>query len=507
MSNISLPLSFLEGGLGSNNITAFATKRIEPIFNGPTQYANKVIFTIEGEYLPQGKLGNLPDNRNATILTFFNSFSALNEGNCTLSNITLNEANWIGHVPYTVECECYSFMDDNRNKTIDAKNEISVTENLDGTISINRNINVSAISINGSSAINDARTFALLLSGQVSNWKLNYSTTNKGGNFDIIVLNSDSQTADISNGSYSIQQNFTANLLQRDMSKKGIVKHSAEFQSSIDGLATINVKSNVIGGINTTENDLKGLIKSNPFTTPAGFKILSNIASYDDVQKSMEINTTFSNDLTITANGNKVSNSLSFNFDFFTQNTNATFNSESRPATVVKNSNSTVSDLSKDISQKIKDYNPLGEDLILETTSDGVGVVTQVSTYSENYIKSSSVFGTSQAIQFTDVSLNVDYQAAFPQNSFAPLLSGKGKYYLENLDYINNSIINTSFQGKYITQAPAKQFFEDANKSGDLVNLTKTLLLKDEIGVDDKNKSFSYTIQKVGNDKTFDKLT
>jgi len=326
MSNINLPIDFLEGSL-SNNFTAFATKRIEPIFNGPNQYANKVIFTIEGEFLPQGALGDLPTNRNAAIITFFNNFSTLNNENCTLSNITLNEANWVGHVPYTVECECYSFMDDNVNKTIDAKNEISVTENLDGTISINRSINVSAISINGSSAVSDARSFASLLSGQVSNWRLNYSTSSKAGNFNTIVLNSDSQTADISNGSYSIQQNFTANLLPRDMSKKGIVKHSAEFQSSIDGLATVNVKSNVIGGINTTENDLKGLIKSNPFSTPAGFKVISNIASYDDVQKSMEINTTFSNDLTITQNGNKVSNSLSFNFDFFTQNTNATFNS------------------------------------------------------------------------------------------------------------------------------------------------------------------------------------
>lgn len=510
MSNISLSSlypNFLEGSsLTDKKITAFATKRIEPVFNGPIQYANKVVFTIEGEYLPQGVEQNIPNQAVIGIKTFLDTFSTLNNGNCTLSNIALNEANWVGHVPYTVECECYSFMDDNLNKTIDAKNEISVTENLDGTISINRSINVSAISINGSNAVSDARTFAQLLSGQVSNWKLNYSTSNKGGSFNTIVLNSDSQTADISNGSYSIQQNFTANLLPRDMSRKGIVKHSAEFQSSIDGLATINVKSNVIGGINTTEDDLKALIKLNPFTTPAGFNILSNTASYDDVQKSMEINTTFSNDLTITTNGNKVSNSLSFNFDFFTQNTNATFNSESRPATVVKSSNSTASDLSKNISQQIKTYNPLGEDLILETTSDGDGVITQVSTHSENYIKSPNVFGTSQAIQYTDVNVNVDYQAAFPQNSFAPLLSGKGKYYLENLDYINNSIINTSVQGKYISTAPQTSFFKDFDKSGDLVALTKTLLLKDEMGLDTQNRSFSYVIQKVGNDKTFESL-
>ena len=506
MSNIGLPLSFLEGNL-TNNFTAFATKRIEPIFNGPTQYANKVIFSIEGEYLPQGALGNLPTNRSAQIISFFNNFSALNNGNCTLSNVTLNEANWIGHVPYNVECECYSFMDDNANKTIDAKNEVSVTENLDGTISINRSINVSAISVNGSNAVSDARTFAQLLSGQVGNWKLNYSTSSKAGIFNSIVLNSSSETADISNGSYSIQQNFTANLLQKDLSKKGIVKHSVEIQSGIDGLATINVKSNVIGGINTTEIDLRGLVKTNSFQPPGNFNPISNTASYDDVQKSMEINTTFSNDLTITKNGNKVSNNLSFNFDFFNQTTNAVFNSESRPATVVQNADQTKTDLSKDISKHIKDYNPLGEELILETISEGGGVVTQVSTYSENYIKSPSIIGGTQGVQFYDLSLNVDYQPGFPQNSFAPVLSGKGKYYLENLDYSNNSIINTSIQGKYNQAAPQKTFFENASKSGDLGNLSKTLLLKDEMGIDEQNRSFSYVMQKVGNDTTFKLLT
>jgi hypothetical protein len=507
MSNISLPDGFLEGSsLNDKKITAFATKRIEPIFNGPTQYANKVTFSIEGEYLPQGVGQNIPNQAVIGIKTFLDTFSTLNNGNCTLSNVTLNEANWIGHVPYTVECECYTFMDDNANRTIDAKNEISVTENLDGTISINRSINVSAISINGSSAVSDARGFAQLLSGQVSNWRLNYSTSNKGGNFNSIILNSSSETADISNGSYSIQQNFTANLLSKDISKKGIVKHSIEIQSGVDGLATMNVKSNVIGGINTTENDLKSLVKTNSFQPPAGFNAISNTASYDDVQKSMEINTTFSNDLTITKNGNKVSNSLSFNFDFLNQTTNAVFNSESRPATIIQNTDQTKTDLSKDISKYIKDYNPLAQELVLETISDGAGVVTQVSTYSENYIKSPSIIGGTQGVQFYDLSLNVDYQPGFPQNSFMPILSGKGNYYLEDLDYSNNSIINTSIQGKYKDDAPQKTFFENASKSGDLANLSKTLLLKDEMGIDGQNKSFSYVIQKVGNDATFKDL-
>jgi len=508
MSNISLPYGFLEGSsLTDKKITAFATKRIEPVFNGPIQYANKVVFTIEGEYLPQGVEQNIPNQAVIGIKTFLDSFSTLNNGNCTLSNISLNEANWVGHVPYTVECECYSFMDDNLNKTIDAKNEISVTENLDGTITINRNINVSAISINNSSAVNDAKSFAQLLSGQTTNWKLNYSTSNKGGNFNSIVLNNTSETADITNGSYSIQQNFTANLLQKDLNKKAIIKHSAQIQSGIDGLATINVISVANGGINTTESDLKALIKTNSFAVPPSFKAISNTASYDDVQKVMEVNTTYSNDLTITSNGNKVNNTLSFNFDFLSQTTNAVFNSESRPATIVKPNNSTKIDLSTNISQQIKTYNPLGEELVLEVVSEGTGVQTQVATYSESYIKSPSIVGGAQGIQFYDLSLNVDYQAGFPQNSFSPLLSGKGQYYLENLDYSNNSTINISVQGKYIQNAPQTTFFKESEQSGNLANLSKTLLLKDEYGIDAQNKSFSYVIQKVGNDATFKDLT
>jgi len=508
MSNISLPYGFLEGSsLADKKITAFATKRIEPIFNGPIQYANKVVFTIEGEYLPQGVEGNIPNQATIGIKTFLDSFSTLNNGNCTLSSINLNEANWIGHIPYTVECECYSFMDDNLNKTINAKNEISVTENIDGTISINRSIDVSAISIAGSNALTNAKTFAQFLSGQTSSWNLNYSTSSKNGTFGSTVLNSSSETADVTNGSYSIQQNFTANLSNTHINKKAIVKNNIEKQSSIDGLATLNIKSSVIGGINSSELELKSLAKTNAFSPPADFYLISNTTSYDDVQKTIEINTVYSNDLTITKNGNKVTNSLSFNYDFFAQTTSASFNSESKPATVIKSTNNTKADLSKDISKQIKDYDPLGQNLILEGASDSDSILTQSSAYSENYISSPAVQGGSQGISMHDLSCNIDYQAGFPQNTFAPILSGKGEYYLENLDFVNNSVLTVSVQGKYVTTPPTVSFFKDFVTSGEIVKLSKTLLLKDEISIDHKNRTFNYTKQTVGNDSTFKDIT
>ena len=508
MSNITLPYSFLEGSnLADKKITAFATKRIEPIFNGPIQYANKVVFTVEGEYLPQGVEENIPNQATIGIKTFLDSFSELNDGNCTLSSINLNEANWIGHVPYTVECECYSFMDDNLNKTINAKNEISVTENIDGTISINRSIDVSAVSIAGSNPLTDAKTFALLLSGQTLSWNLNYSTSSKNGSFNTIILNSSSETADVTNGSYSIQQNFTANLSTAHMNKKGIVKNNIEKQSSIDGLATLNIKSSVIGGINSSEAELKSLAKTNVFSPPADFYIISNTASYDDVQKTIEINTVYSNDLTITKNGNKVTNSLSFNYDFLAQTTSASFNSESKPATVIKTTDNTKADLSKDISKVIKDYNPLGQDLILDGASDSDSILTQSSAYSENYILSPAIQGGLKGVSIHDLSCNIDYQAGFPQNTFAPILSGKGLYYLENLDFVNNSALTVSVQGKYVTTPPAVSFFKDFVKSGEIVKLAKTLLLKDELSIDHKNKTFNYIQQTVGNDSTFKDIT
>jgi len=73
--------------------------------------------------------------------------------------------------------------------------------------------------------------------------------------------------------------------------------------------------------------------------------------------------------------------------------------------------------------------------------------------------------------------------------------------------YANNSIINISIQGKYTNSAPQIAFVQNVEKSGDLANLSKTLLLKDEYGIDAQNKSFSYVIQKVGNDSTFKDLT
>jgi hypothetical protein len=506
--SISLPLNILEGASNSDKFTTFATKRIEPIFDGATHYANKVIFSIQGEFLPGGKeqtnLMNSPQPIN--IANFLNGFTTLVSQNCTLTSVNINESNSLGVVPYEVDCECYAFNDQNRNKTISAKNEISVTQNLDGTISIGRNINVSAVSINGSNPVDDAKTFAYLLSGQTTNWKLNAS--NKSSSFPSIVLNSSSETADISNGSYSIQQNFTANSLKQYISRNVLIKNSIETQSGIDGLASFNIKTTAIGGLLNTEEQIRSALTSNIYRPPGVFNVISNTASYDNINKTAEVNTVYSNDLSITKNGNKVNNSLSFNFDFFTKNYTANFNSEVRPTTIVKADSSALKgDLSKIKPTDIALFSPLKKAaFISDSSSEGTGIGAQTAIASQSFISSPSVQGNTQGITLYDLSLNVEYQAGYPQNSFTPLLSGKGKYYQEDLDYVNNSVISTTINGKYKDIVPTKTIFDPAIKSGEIAQLSKKLLLKDELSIDYNNRSFNYTNQMVGNDSTFKDL-
>lgn len=508
MSNISLPYSFLEGSsLDDKKISAFATKRIEPIFNGSNHYANRVIFNIQGEYLPLGLNQPIPTSPSVNIETFMKSFTNLLEGNCTLTNVVIQESNWLGRVPYEVDCECYAFVDENKNKTINASNEISVTENLDGTITINRNINVSAISITNSNPITDAKIFAQLLSGQTTNWRLSSSTSNKSQNFSIPILNSSSETADIFNGTYSIQQNFTANLLTKDFNKKGIVKQSLEIQSSIDGLSTINKKTTVIGGIDTTQAQLTSLANGNDAGVPGDYIALSKNSSYDDISKTLEVSTTFSNDKTITPNGNKVTNTLNFNFDFLNKNYTANFNSEVRPATIISSSPSIKSDLSKDIKTQLNIFSPIQSvDFILESSSEGEGKETRFASYNETYVFSPSIFGGQQGVDLYDVSLNVDYQPGYPLNTFTPILSGRGKYFLEDLDLVTNSTVNISINGKYVDSPPAKTLLDNAITSGTIDGLTKILILKEEMAVDKDRKTFNYSQQRLGNDSSFKDL-
>ena len=505
--SISLPLNILEGTSNPDKFTTFATKRIEPIFDGPTHYANKVIFSIQGEFLPGGKIQqNLNSSTPINIVNFLNGFTTLVANNCTLTNVNINESNSLGIVPYDVECECYAFNDANKNKTISAKNEISVTQNLDGTISIGRNINVSAVSINGSNPVVDAKTFAYLLSGQTATWKL--TASNKSSNFIQPILNSSSETADISNGSYSIQQNFTANSLKTYAVQKVLIKNSIETQSGIDGLASFNIKTTAIGGLLNTEAEIQLALKSNQYRPAANLQVISNTASYDDINKTAEVNTVYSNDLTITKQGNKVNNSLNFNFDFFTQNYTANFNSEVRPATVVKADSSILNDISKIKLQDLILFTPLKKvSFLIDSSSEGTGVGAQTAISSQSFISSPSVMGNMEGITFYDLSLNVDYQPGYPQNTFTPLLSGKGPYYQENLDYVTNGVISTTINGKYKEKRPTKQIFEEVVKSGELVRLTKPLLLKDELSIDYNNRSFSYTNQVVGNDPTFKDIT
>jgi hypothetical protein len=506
--SISLPLNILEGTSSPDKFTTFATKRIEPIFDGATHYANKVIFSIQGEFLPGGvNQANLSSNVPINIATFLNGFTTLVSDNCTLTNVNINESNSLGVVPYEVDCECYAFNDKNLNKTISAKNEISVNQNLDGTISIGRNINVSAVSIAGSNPVNDAKNFAYLLSGQTLNWRLNASS--KSSTFPLIVLNSSSETADISNGSYSIQQNYTANSLKAYAKRNVLIKNSIETQSGIDGLASFNIKTTAIGGLLNTEAEIQSALTSNTYKPSSNLQVISNTASYDDINKTAEVNTVYSNDLTITKNGNKVNNSLSFNFDFFTQNYTMNFNSEVRPATVVKADPSALkSDLSTIKPADIDLLNPLKKaTFISDSSSEGTGIGAQTAISSQSFISSPSVMGNNEGITFYDLSLNVEYQPGYPQNTFTPLLSGKNKYYEENLDYVNNGIISATINGKYKDKGPTKQIFKEVVKSGELAELSKILLLKDELSIDYNNRSFSYTNQIVGNDTTFEDIT
>jgi hypothetical protein len=127
-----------------------------------------------------------------------------------------------------------------------------------------------------------------------------------------------------------------------------------------------------------------------------------------------------------------------------------------------------------------------------------------VASYSENFVSSPTIVVDGDEIKYKDLSVEVQYQAGFKKISATPLLSGKGKYYLEDLDYKSNSQITVNVEGKFLKTPPTPSELQNFLNSGfELTKLTKELIVDEKMYIDENGGNFSYTCSKIGNDSKF----
>jgi len=496
---------------------AYITRRIEPVYLSNNFY-NKDIYGVHGEYLPDGADSDKM-NSSFKLQTLLDKVSSVNSANCTLSQFNVEQTNGMGYVPFNFECECIEVPTDlginpaPPNGVVDIKNEINVQENVnDGTLTISRNIQVKAISIANSDPVLAAKSYAQALSGNTTSWTLpNFSSKpGKAGSFTSPLLMSENQIGDIYNGTFTIQQNFLANLSQSNFNKKAIIKNDVQIQSGIDGIAILNNKRIAIGNKNMDLSMLKSEINSATFSiSDINVKLSSNV-TYDEQSHTLEVNEIYTNDQSI-KDGYKVTNTISYNFDFMNENYSATTNSEARAVSSVHQTNDAKSKLTSEgeHEKSVSDFNPC-KSVTFNKYSKSENNSTQVdnpraANLSCSFVSSPSIIFEGGKLKYRDFSINVQYDAGFKKISATPLLSGKGTWYLEDLDYDSNSQITVTVEGRYGETDPTPGDLQKYITSGinEVAKLSNTYLADEKFSLDKLNKNFNYTVTEIGNDTTF----
>jgi hypothetical protein len=497
----------------------YITRRIEPVYLNNNFY-NKDIYGVHGEYLPDGQDSDKTTS-SFNLQKLLDQVSSVNDGNCTLSQFNIEQTNGMGYVPFNFECECIEVPTDlgikpaPPNGVVDVKNEINVQENVnDGTMTISRNIQVKAISIANSDPIQAAKSYAQALSGNITSWNLPTFSSKPGkqGSFTSPILISENQIGDIYNGTFTIQQNFLANLSQSSSSKKAIIKNEAQIQSGIDGIAILNLKSIAIGNKNMDQPMLKAEIVQTRVSIEGIDVPLSANVTYDEQSHTLEINEIYTNDKSID-DAYKITNTISYNFDFINENYSATTNSEARAVIRINQTNDAKSKInSSDAAHKkaATDFNPCKEvefNRYSQSQNNNEKNVDnpRVASYSNSYVSSPSMIFNGEKLKYRDFSITVQYDAGFKKISATPLLSGAGTWYLEDLDYNSNSQVTVVVEGKYGEQDPSPTDLQTYITSGisEVAKLSETYLADEKFSLDKLNKTFNYTVTEIGKDTFF----
>ena len=486
-----------------NQPEPYVTKSVEPIYDGPKHIATKSKYRYLGEYLPLGKGGGLNTNINQSdsqkfnILNFFNSFSTLFSSNdqeqCVLSEISVDQNKGFGIIPYDVSCDCYKFL--SGEGIISASNTLDFNENEDRTININHNISVKYLNINANNYSN-AKTFAQGLTGNINSWK--FADYN---NFGSPIVLSSREASNLSNGTYEISNQYLVSKTNNGITTP-VIRTSATIESGFEN-SRINLRGNVFTG-NQSFNIASLATYIESYSAPGEFKLIGGNANNNDFDKTFDFNLIYSDDKRITTNANLLNQSISVNIDFITTSKQISYQSSAENITAI-------------------DHGTLSSDLITNSTAaknavalfqigsafsieNFTGFSTGVLNYSERLENSLRITGDNGKLKYYDLSININVTPALYQASYAPLLSGKGSYYIEDLDYKNRGRANLSIDGKATVDSINTINALELSK---FLNTHRTeflkdgVMLNDELSIDYKSLSFKYTQELSYEDDSF----
>jgi hypothetical protein len=200
-----------------------------------------------------GNFNQITTKQTALVNMFSTDFKTLQVDSipsftyCKVNNITFPESNYQNILNYSISLLSYGDQFNYINSgVLDPVNEISISENNDGTFVVSHN--ASARGINKStSALNAAKDFVDSLKG-ISQYNIgSLEQFNNQLDNNSFVLKNFSESIDRINGSCSIKEDYIFNSSLNDISTAdGILKYSVEYRSGLrDDFATADVRGTI----------------------------------------------------------------------------------------------------------------------------------------------------------------------------------------------------------------------------------------------------------------------
>jgi hypothetical protein len=414
----------------------FKTISVEPIYNGTKYFCDKVTLQYEGQHI-----GGL------SIETLYKEMVGLGAG-CIVSSISVPSNKGYGIVPYSATFECFKFKTIAQN-VFDIKNECSMSLQEDGSIQVSRNIEAKSLSLDGSSIgvpssiVNILKSSVPVLTTPAENISLNYQN---------LALINEKQSEDKINGIYSINQQYIGQLDKstNTMFSKPIRKTNWSIQSGIDGVATISVSAQLMTGdlkISSpiTIESISNYFPAN-FIPAAPFQCINFNYKTSQLNRSLDLQAVYSNDERIdTSDGGIHDHSVSVSTDFLSktcqiqcQHTSKPFISNSIKKLNITDETNALLSLVKAPTDKLYLESQMDSASYSSTLNDSMIV--------KKYISSARITGTAGKLEFINKNVNINVDFGLPQASITPVLSGKGAYYIEDLDFETRTRVQASVQ-------------------------------------------------------------
>ena len=283
-------------------------------------WGSKYNFSIEGQIT--GRLGpqaffDIENKKNKLIEAFLQDNLTLSVQEtgavffksdiCSIQSVSFDESRYYALLPFSIQASCYDSGSFGENYgVLNPVDSWDFSEQQDGTVTLSHSVSAAGFNSSGIAAVNNAKKWVSSRTG-ISNKVESLKIRNISGS--CFVLDSISEKIDRFNGTYSLDEQYKADLFT-GMCGPGILRYSVDVSKDAEnGLTQVVVDGSVVGKSNiglSNVADLRNRVLNFDFFSEA-------VSSADKSTGSKSLNSTpFSRKIAENENASEVSFSFSY---------------------------------------------------------------------------------------------------------------------------------------------------------------------------------------------------